>query len=542
MFFAILAVFVFLRIPGLDNLYHQDEYKWSSIVLSDNSYIPHPPVGEAIYQNLGMVVRADNFRYIPFIFSILNFFLLFYLAKIVFNTRAAFWSIFLFSVSFYSLLASLMVDTDGAVMPTFFLIASIAYVKLKRMNFQFSIFNFQFWLFAVGIIGGFLVKTSFIIAIGAFTLDFAIEKGIFSNRRRFFKYLLYCIGLFVLLVLTLLASKLIFPSFNLQSSISYWEHFAKFSDRGWLQTFIQFAKSILYTSPLLIVPAFLINKEIWQKTRPFFLFIILGLLFYLFTFDFSTGALDRYFQFLIIPLCIISAAVFAGTPPLRKERGWGEVVLVLISILIFSIQFFTHFVPPLYPKAEWLSRVIQLKWNFLFPFTGGSGPTGFYVSFLFIAIIWLCCLVFLKKRALLPILILGILYNGVFIEEHLFGKINGSPYPLFTEVKEFIASDKNIKKVVVYNDIGGYEIQKLGKYERRLYAAPQFQKTYQDFFVNFSGHVLYIDIPRIGENNFYSNYLSACKSIYEKKDRYISAKILECLPHPLPLPLQRGGK
>ncbi|MEK7117437.1 MAG: hypothetical protein AAB861_01545, partial [Patescibacteria group bacterium] len=102
LFFAILAVFVFLRIPGLDNLYHQDEYKWPSIVLSDNGYIPHPPMGEAIYSNLGKIVGYDNFRVIPFVFSILNFFLLFYLVKIIFDSRTALWSVFLFSVSFYS--------------------------------------------------------------------------------------------------------------------------------------------------------------------------------------------------------------------------------------------------------------------------------------------------------------------------------------------------------------------------------------------------------------------------------------------------------
>lgn len=525
---AIFALFVALHLPGLSLPYHQDEYKWPIIVnpeLTEPGGIPHPPVGEAIYRHFGKIVGYDNFRIIPFVFGILNFFLLFYLVRNIFRVKTALWSVFLFFTSFYSLLATLMVDTDGAVMPFFFLILSIAYFELKKRNFQSLI-----WiaLLLLGAVGGFLVKASFIIAIGAFVLDFVIEKGVFSDKKKFLKYLFYCIGFGVVLISALLLSKLIFPSFNLQSSVQYWEHFAKLSDRGWLQTFIQFSKIILYTSPLLILPAFLSTREIWQKTRPFFLFIFIGLFFYLFAFDFSIGALDRYFQFLIIPLCIISGAVFASAPLLRKERGWGEVVLLLLSFLIFLLQFLPHFVPPLYPKTEWLSRVIQLKWNFLFPFTGGSGPTGFYISFLFMALIWLICLVYLKKKAILPILILGILYNGVFIEEYLFGKINGSPYPLFTEAKEFIIENKEIKKVVVYNDIGGYEIRQIGKYQRRLYAAPQFEATYKDFFNNFSGHILYIDIPRIGDNNFYSNYLNSCKNIYEQKDKYITAKILKC--------------
>lgn len=536
--FAVVVLFLILRLPGLNLPYHQDEYKWPIIVnpaLTEPGGIPHPPVGEFIYREFGKIVGYDNFRYVPFTFSILNFFLLFYLVKLLFDSRVALWSVFLFSISFYALLASLMVDTDGAVMPAFFLISAIGYYGLRKMNFQFSppagragIFNFA--IFLIGIIGGFLVKTSFIVAIGAFLLDFLIEKQVFSDKKRFLKYFFYCIGLGLALVLILFISKLIFQSFNLQSSISYWEHFAKFSGRGWLQTFIQFSKSIMYLSPLLIIPAFFSDREIFNRTRPFFLFIFLGLFFYLFAFDFSVGALDRYFQFLIIPLCIISSAILAKLQITKEiKQNKSQIIFpVLLSFLIFLFQFLIHVVPPLYPKTEWIARLFQFKWNFLFPFTGGSGPTGFYVSFLFIAIIWLFCLVFWKKKFLLGILILGVLYNGVFIEEHLFGKINGSPYPLFAEAKEFIAKNEKIKKVVVYNDIGGYEIRNLGKYQRRFYAAPQFESTYREFFKNFSGHVLYIDIPRIGENNYYSDYLATCENIYEKKDKYITAKILNC--------------
>jgi hypothetical protein len=180
---------------------------------------------------------------------------------------------------------------------------------------------------------------------------------------------------------------------------------------------------------------------------------------------------------------------------------------------------------------------LRLKWNFLFPFTGGSGPTGFYVSFLFVKLIWICSFVFtiasfwiedVRKKALFCVLILGILYNGVFIEEYLFGRINGSPYRLFQNAKEMIRKDGGIKQVVVYNDIGGFEIKQIGKYARRMYAAPQFEQTYIDYFKTFSGHILYIDIPPISDNNFYSNYISSCRQIYKETDKYITAKIFDC--------------
>ena len=50
---GIVVLFLVLRIPGLDNLYHQDEYKWPIIVnpaLTEPGGIPHPPVGEFIYR------------------------------------------------------------------------------------------------------------------------------------------------------------------------------------------------------------------------------------------------------------------------------------------------------------------------------------------------------------------------------------------------------------------------------------------------------------------------------------------------------------
>lgn len=555
---GIIVLFIGLHIPGIKQLYHQDEYKWPLIVnpsLTEPGGIPHPPVGEFIYRQAGFLVGYDNFRLVPFFFGFLNLLLLFYLVKNIYDTRTALWSVGLFAASFYSLLASLMVDTDGAIMPFFFLVMCIGYFKLKRNTHPFTpsrkdgesekapLLRGGVWggVLILGAIGGFFVKASFIIAIGALALDFAFEKNVFRDKRKILKYLGFAFGGVIALGLLLLLAKLIFPFFNLGSSLKYWKHFANsssFFDRGWLQTFIQFVKAIMYTSPLLILPAFLVDKEIWQKTRPFFLFIFIGLVFYLFAFDFSIGALDRYFQFLVVPLCLIGGSVFAknlfsdNSPPLASlgpslitREG---TAIGVITLLIFFSQFLDHFVPPLYPKTEWLNRIFGFEWNFFFPFTGGSGPTGFYVSFLFIILCWLASLILLRRQTLWAILIIGIMYNGVFVEEYLWGKINGNVTSLFREAKAVIAQDPNIKSVLVYNDIGGFEIQQTGKYKRRIYAAPQFEATYREIFTNFNGHILFIDIPRIGENNFYSNYLDSCKEIYKEKDKYITAKIFEC--------------
>ena len=121
----IFILFLGLHLPGIHIPYHQDEYKWveySHPEIIPPGSVPHPPLTELIYTKIGPLVGDNNFRLIPFFFGVLNFFLLYYLVKIIFNKKTALLSVSLFTISFYSLLASLIVDVDGAVMPFFFLL------------------------------------------------------------------------------------------------------------------------------------------------------------------------------------------------------------------------------------------------------------------------------------------------------------------------------------------------------------------------------------------------------------------------------------
>ena len=542
-FTVIFLLFVAIHILAIHFPYHQDEYKWvlySHPEIITPGTVPHPPLTEFIYTKIGPVFGDMNFRFIPFIFGMLNFFLLFYLSKTIFSKKVALWTIFLFTISFYSLLATLMVDVDGAVMPMLFLIMSIGYFKWKE-SLPNNASNWK-WLalIIIGAIGGFLIKVSAILPIITIFLDFLVEKQVFRDKKKILKYLLYAVGGGTILVFVLLLAKFIFPFFNLSYALKYWEHFAVFAGRGWMQTFIQFFKSILYTSPLLILPAFLAGKEIFRKTRVFYLFIFVGIFFYIFAFDFSIGALDRFFQFLIIPLCLISGSVFAGAFEKFFENIKKSHIISLILLIAFLvlIQFIPHTVPSLHPKAEWVGRILSLKWNFLYPFTGGSGPLGFYVSFLFIGLVWIISSIFfliawfkisLRNILLISIFALGFLYNGVFREEYLFGWINGSAPKVLAGAVEYIKNNNDIKSVTVYNDNGGYDIQNIGKYHKRLYTDPKFGVEEKMVNLNlYKEHYLEVNIPRIDPNSFYRRYLDSCEVIYKKTDKSISAIVYNC--------------
>lgn len=538
-----IVLFFIFRVPALYTPYHQDEYKWP-LYAEEKVYtpgsVPHPPLTEFIYRVVGQKIGLDNFRFIPLTFGFVNLLLLFYLVKNISDRRTALWSAFLFVVSFYSILANLMVDVDGSVMPFFFLLMSIGYFKLRSSNFVLDKASIK-WLalFGLGLIGGFLIKVSFFICIAAVILDFIIEKNILSNRKKVLKYLLYFLGFIILLGLLLLLVKFIFPFFDLAKAIKYWKHFAVFSGRGWTQTFIQFAKSLMYISPLLLLPLVFTDKEIWKKIRPMFLFLIFGTIFYLFVFDFSLGAIDRYFQFTVVPFSIISGFIFSKYFELKEKIKTSDYfVAIVLGVAIFFVQFFHHFVPPLYPKTEWLSRVLSLKLNFLFPFMGGSGPIPFYISFLFISLVWLGSLIFvanglinknLAKRALFALLVFGLIYNLTFLQEYMFGGINGSSKKLVAESVSYIKQNENIKNVVVYNDNGGWDIRKTGKYARRMYATPQFEEEYRKYLGSFSGHIMFVSIPAISKDSFYQKYFDSCKIIYEKADKTIPSKIYECM-------------
>jgi hypothetical protein len=187
LFGLLVLVFIALRVPALQIPYHQDEYKWilySHPEIIPPGTVPHPPLTEFLYTRLGPLFGDNNFRAIPYLFSVIDLLLIIWLASIIFKSeKAALWTGLLFTISFYSVLASVMVDVDGAVMPFFLLLLAIGYYKWKESQWK----NWK-WLILVfiGAIGGFLIKLSALLPVVAFALDFAIEKNIFKDTKKSF--------------------------------------------------------------------------------------------------------------------------------------------------------------------------------------------------------------------------------------------------------------------------------------------------------------------------------------------------------------------
>ncbi len=537
----IILVFLLVRLPGVHLPLHQDEYKWPLITspgyVSDVS-IPHPPLSELIYKTSGYIVGFNvNFRFVPLFFGTLNLFLLYYFVRENFGKKEGILASLIWSLAYFSILASLMVDTDGEILPFFFLLSLIGYTKLLntegQQKYKWGI------LLIISSLFGLLVKISFVLAVGAILADFLWSRRNYLSKKDVLKYLSWLASAIIVFILILFLSQKIFPFFHLSASLSYWEHFATLN-KGWLQTFIQCVKAFLYSSPFLVFISLFIKKEDLPKLRVFIFFLIFAFIFYVVLFDFSTGALDRYLQLLVLPLSVMNAVSLAQFKKLNKKFF---IFASLLSILFFALEFINHYVPPLNPKTEWISRILSLKWNFLYPFSGGSGPLGFYVSFLFMASVWLVSLfatgwgLVSSKHRLLAVsflIPLGIIYNGVFMEEYLFGLINGSAPKLLHHAVEFMKNNPKVDMVTTYNDNGGFDIQQIGKYRKRLYIDPKFDNdpiAFADKIANLNKYkedYFVLDVPRFDQNTIYARYFNSCQIIYNETDKAMSAKIYDC--------------
>ena len=537
---CIFAVFLWLRIPGLSQPYHQDEYKWALIVAPHSPLagtIPHPPLSEAIYDLADRVFGNAHLRFMPFFFSIANFFLIFFIARKRYGTRVALIASGLFAVSYYSILASLMVDTDGQILPCYFLIALLGYDRWLSAT---TTKERRGWLavFLGGLALGLLTKLSFVLPIATFALDWLYQQRARITKKMIGLVVACGVGGLLLLVGGLLLTRFVFPQFDLATKFAYWMHFVDIASRQWLQILIETFKAALYASPLLIAPLFLMSRETFQRTRLFWIFLGVSAIFYLVLFDFSGGALDRYLQLVVVPFSIIAALVYAplwdGT---WKEWRRELKIPLLVALGIYLLQWLPQAVPPLQPKTDWLGRLVSLRWNFLFPFDGGSGPLGFYVSFALIGISFIVCLgavmiahkkTMWRPTMLLTILCVGLMYNVTFAREYLYGSINGNSTIVLHQSLGYISSHPEIQKVITFNDIGAYELMQMGKYQKRLYIDPMFEVTNFKKLNENKGYYFVENIPRINETSAYAKYFSSCDVVYSTESGRISGTVYDC--------------
>ncbi|MEK7501422.1 MAG: glycosyltransferase family 39 protein [Patescibacteria group bacterium] len=538
----ILIIFLLLRLPGISLPYYQDEWKnvaSASTIQSAGSFFAHPPLMQMWFV-AGYALFGDNqFRVFPLLFSAMTLILLYIVARKRFGNTTALWVSVLFTISFYSVWGSLMTDVDGSAMPLLFLLSVYCYDRFSALDEHSK--KKWFLLLVLSCLAGFLIKLSFILVVGALAIDYIWNNWSIMTFKKWSILAGSLFGFGIVYIVALYIIQAIYPAFSIDFMLSHANNFVSETGRDYIQIIVQGVKAIYYLSPLLIVPLLFSSKEIFKQTRLFFIYLLLGFLFYFIVFDFSRGVLDKYLMFTIVPLAVISGAIVARIFKSRefnwRKMKWPIVCAAIIAIIIFKLNFFPHGVMSLYPKTEWFSRVLYGEWNFLNPFNGGSGPIGFYVSFLFVAVSFIVSALFgivgLFKRewkyiCVIFILIISIAYNAVLAEELMFGKINGSSAEVLNASVSFIANNPSIKQIMSYNDIGNHEISKIGKWKSRFYAAPQFETNHRQIFSDFKGQYLVVDIPHISEDIFYGKFFAKCNILFETVSGKITGRVYDC--------------
>lgn len=537
----IAVLFLILRLPAIHHPYHQDEWKnvaTSETVEGAGAFFTHPPFFGMMFVLASNVFGEDYYRLLPLLFSIATGILLFLVVRNRFDKRAATWSLILFAICFYNILGSLSPDVEGAIIPFFFLLAVYIYDKLNLSKDRAKIY----WL--IGLVFtcliGFLIKLNFVLVMGALAIDYILTRWKVLNIKKVAIGAGGIVGFVFLYLASIYLIQVIYPTFSISAMFGHADQYTG-AGRNWLQIVVQGVKAIFYLSPLLILPVFFVSKDILKRSSVFIAYLIIGFVFYFAIFDFSRGALDKYLMFSIVPLVIIVGAVFSDTfNNIRKSSMSLKIPIIvglLLSLILVLLNFLPHEVLPLYPKTLWFSRVIHSDWLFLNPFNGGSGPMGFYVSFLFIAVSFIVSSVlaligFFKKQwrtgIAIVLVFVGLTYNGILAEEYLFGRINGSAPAVLLKAVDFIEHEDSIKSVITYNDTGNQYLSGMRKYSGRIYAVPESEQGYREKFANFDGHYLIVDIPPFNPESFYGKFFAECDTLFEAISGKITGRVYDC--------------
>lgn len=533
--FGIILFFIASRFAGLDQIYHQDEYRWATIAnpFFDESLGPHPPLTRYLLRGVGVLLGFDYLRVVPLLFGFLNLILIYLVAvKVTKNKTIGLLTAGLFTFSAYALIANLQIDIDGVILPFFVLLGYWAYLNLLED------INKKLWrgVFFLAIIGGFLAKLSFVLFIGALLVDYFVRVK--KDKKTRIKKLT---SVAVPIIAVAAAFYYLYVNY-LNIAIEYAQgfRFLNFKTRSYFELLFKVFKSLIWLSPLLLLPLIysIFKKDFLLKYLFWFVYLALNLIFYLILFDFTHLTIERYFMFFIAPSVLISADVLYSL--FNKYDLKISSPRLLFSVLTFiAFSFFMlnleHNVLPLNPKINYIHSIKNLNFDFLIPFSGSSGPVGFYFSAQFILLVWLISVLALISLLFLPkfkyifltsFLVFGFGYNLLFINEYLFGSIFGSVPKVARETVNFVIENKSIKEVVTYNDIGAYELKLNNKYLSRFYTAES--RDYTQKIKDYRGNYMIVDFPSINKNGRYWPLLKDCSILKEFKDKNIQSYVFDC--------------
>ncbi len=535
-FWKIIVIFTLLfvvtRIPGLTQIYQQDEYKWARIVKPSYGIqwtIPHPPFSEFLYQQWGKWVGYDWLRVPPLIFAVLAFLLGVVLVRRWYGNRATYGFAFLSLVTTASVLASIQVDIDGAFLVFWTLLAFLGFDDIRRGRRSRG---WSILIFACA--GGFLTKLSFLLVPIALLIEFYWQRGVRTAKQWH-----VVTGVAVAVAsLFLWNSRLLDGILVVQYAKSF--GFLNFLERDYFEVLLLTLKTVVLFGPAFVLALYAIITQA-KRYRLLLIFSAVQFAFYYVLFDFSSRTMERYLLTFVFPLAVLAGDMLSSTVSSFKQ-WWVKRSLIfvgLFSLGLLIVLLLPKIPLPLHPKERFVTQVLNFKLNFLIPITGGSGPMGFFVPadltlYVFAVVTVLLGMCLWKRRAAFYESVMPVVATAIFLfalvvgGEFLFGWWYGNASAVAKQAIAFTCQNKNIPQVITYNDIGGWELGECGKYFKRFYLNPKFSETNESKFGSYKGHYLVVDMPPIDPSQKSERYFAECPVMYRAQDKQVRATVYDC--------------
>ncbi|MFH1420615.1 MAG: glycosyltransferase family 39 protein [Candidatus Aenigmatarchaeota archaeon] len=368
----IVILTVALRLYSADRFLINDEITWitpaKNIVASGFPSNPiycgvpggyfyiHPPMGLILYSTTIASAGVEFVRLVPIIFGLLSILLTYFLGKKLFDDRTALIAAGMMAISSYHIIASQIIDVDGAIL-AFFNLATILSFVLYKKNLQkrFLFFSGLFLILSL-----FTKMSGFLVIIPILVYSYALDR----NFRKTGKELIF----FIVCGIIFLGALYGYASIAGQNGyftepVNY---LMQFSGRG----------SSPSIQNVLLDKAFYVATASWQMT-PFLLALLLLALFkknrdsnywllvswiltivIIFMMPYG-GAFERYFT-TVLPAVFIFIASFLSRINLNKKIIIPVMVISFLLAAIFGISDVLGYYNPLLIAAVYVVAFAML--------------------------------------------------------------------------------------------------------------------------------------------------------------------------------------
>lgn len=526
-FFLFLVLSLLIRAQGLDLALVSDEAGWA-IDIHKLSFEPlqvlHPPLMLSLYRQLFASLDESTltYRLLPFFFSLVNFTLLYLLGLKLYGKRTAIFAVALATFSFWATLAALQVDIDGSLLTMCYLFVMYCLVQYLDQERIQDIRKQRLWLILLGVgLGTTLLSkyTGIVVFLIVAAYLWFVKKSVLGALR-------------VLFLVSLIAA-MVFAFFPLWAYLTGNDLFAmSLSHTGGVYYFTLLRPVtylFLWATPLLfyffLLGVFKLQRRDGEKFSSLFggihkhllcvLWAAFVFLFFAIVISGKAPTFDRYLMPIIPPLILVSASFLSEFQFSRRDFYLGGLVTLGTVLVFFTLNSLTTNL--LYHSiTNYLHAALTLHWDFLFPYTGSSGPffwiawgvigiTLLVTTLLFVFLLFVSLSTQQRKMLVLLLVSVSLAFNIVLVSEYLFSLTQPSQSEITHEIVAYL-EEQNVQNKTLFTTLyqqqimfyinGDYpplEVQKVPYIIDDVGEYPYYEKM---LFENANGAVaIAIDMP-----------------------------------------------